>query len=74
MFNTICLTYADIEVLLLLALVHAVGGGQDVLVGDEGSSAHVPIIIVIFLIMLCISVTYQPPSFFMLTYTFQGYS
>ena len=38
---------ADVEELGLLTLVHAVGRGQNVLVGDQGSPAVIPVIKII---------------------------
>ena len=53
-YTDIFLTNVSVEALLLLALVHTVSGGQDMLVGDEGSSAHVPVINVTLLFLIII--------------------
>ena len=40
---------ADVEELGLLTLVHAVGRGQNVLVGDQGTSAVKPVIMIMII-------------------------
>ena len=58
--NTLHVTNPDEEVLSLLSLVHAVGRSEDVLVGDEGSPAHVPGIIIVIIIMSFIHMQSEP--------------